>query len=83
MDVGDLIEILSTYPSNMAVAVAGDEEWNDVRLVSGFDPALTPTLRKNYLEIVSEADVLDGEYYNYSENRDMTPDDYEKVLVIW
>lgn len=69
--VADQIAILKNYPGDMPVFQAKDEEWNEIRPVSGED-VTTVTYRHGAWE---EIDPEDGDYD--------TDDDLTEVLVSW
>lgn len=82
MDVADLIESLSRYPSDMRVLKASDEEGNSFHQIYEVDMLLSDNPLDHEPDIVHEDDVIAGEY-DWQRGREMTVDDYTKVVVIW
>lgn len=83
MRVSELVSILLKYPADTIVCLASDEEWNNVKKVYQVDESLTLNPLSYEVEVVNEEDVENGEYFDWERDRELTVDDYQKVLVLW
>lgn len=82
MLVSELIALLSEYPGDMRVLRAKDDEWNSIYQVHGVDESLADNPLDYDVDVANEEDVENGEFFDWAQDREMTVDDFVKVLVI-